>query len=353
MSTAVSGTTVLADETRSWDERPSGFVRVSAGAVLVALAYAALAYAALVGIASLPTHEVRTGLGISPFVLVFFLLFQVYLVGLGVGLVYHRSLVHRACKLHPLVAYPLLVVALPAGTPVQWVGNHRHHHAFTDTSADHHSPRHHGLWAAHAGWYIYSRNPLLCALYSLGGPLRMLFDAFWRPQTNQEHVALARDVAREPFFGWVSKPVPYAFFVIGHVVGTWLLVYLLWGVQGLVPLYLLQLSYFLIGDSVNSVLHTWGEQPFASRDESRNSALVAAFSAGEGFHNGHHAFPRSVQCGLLPGQIDLAYLQARAFERVGLATDLVVPSAREILEKLTDERHRAHFEAKLAKENVS
>jgi fatty-acid desaturase len=329
-----------------WDGRPSGFGGLERGPLLVLLGWMVTATVAAWATGSLAMHDPERGLGAPGWALAVFLVAMTQVVFVGVGLVFHRALTHRACRLHPLVAYPLLALALPTGTPVQWVGNHRHHHGETDAATDWHSPRRHGFWAAHAGWYLYTRNAFLCALYTFAGPLRMIFDAFWRPQTNQEYVDLARDVAREPFYAWVSRPTPYAFFVLGQVAVSWCLVYLVWGTRGLVPLYLTQTAYFVIGDGVNSILHLWGARPFEARDESTNLPWMGWLAVGEGYHNAHHAFPRSIKCGLLPGQLDLVYLQARLFERLGLARDLVVPRPQDILHKLRDDRYRGHFEAK-------
>lgn len=337
--------------TLEWDERPSGFRKVLLGPVLVLLGWLLASAAAVYAIELLDGHHRATGLGVSGFWLALVLLVLTHLVLLGVGFIFHRHLTHRACRLHPAIAYPLLLLALPAGSPVQWVGNHRHHHAETDEKADWHSPQAHGFWAAHAGWYIYSRNPLLCALYTFAGPLRMLFDAFWRPQTNQEYVALARDVAREPFYAWVSRPTPYAFFVVAHVAVTWCAIYLIWGTSAFVALYAVQAGYFVIGDGVNSILHMWGHRPFVTKDASTNLPILGLLAVGEGYHNAHHAFPKSLRTGLLPGQFDLVYVVARALERLGLCSDIYVPRTREILARLQDERYRPYFQKRLAREN--
>jgi fatty-acid desaturase len=350
-STTLDGTSSAAQPGVAWDGRSSGFQGLLLGPSLVALVWACAAAASVWLTHGLAQHDSAHGLGVSLWWLALWLFVMMHVVFLGVGLMYHRALTHRACHVHPLAAYPLLLASLPAGTPVQWVGNHRHHHAATDDDEDWHSPHVHGFWAAHAGWYIYTRRPWLCALYTLAGPLRMLFDAFWRPQTNQEYAPLARDIARERFYGWVSRPTPYAFFVIGHVALTWCGAYLLWGVSAFLPLYLVQTSYYLIGDGVNSILHMWGSRPFNTRDESRNLPFLGFLAVGEGYHNGHHAFPKSARAGLLPGQFDLTYELARLLERLGLCRDLHVPSTRDILARLQDSAYREHFERKLERES--
>src|SRR5580698_7310169 len=121
-----------------------------------------------------------------------FLLCACYLAaGLGVNLTYHRSLSHGALQLPKWLERCLVLLALPAGTPVQWIGNHRYHHAHTDTALDPHSPVHQGFWYAHVGWYFGSKNRILCVGYALAGPVRMLIDAWLRPRTNLQHNALA------------------------------------------------------------------------------------------------------------------------------------------------------------------
>jgi len=98
------------------------------------------------------------------------------MTGLAIGLGYHRVLTHRAVTLPRWFERFIITLGLPAGTPIQWAGNHRRHHAKTDQPGDPHSPVVDGFWFAHVGWYIQSRRPLVCLLYSLAGPLRTLYD---------------------------------------------------------------------------------------------------------------------------------------------------------------------------------
>jgi stearoyl-CoA desaturase (delta-9 desaturase) len=52
---------------------------------------------------------------------------------------------------------------------------------------------------------------------------------------------------------------------------------------------------------------------------SRNHWLVGLLAFGEGWHNNHHAFPRSAFHGLRWWQFDLSAYIIRVLERVGLA----------------------------------
>jgi fatty-acid desaturase len=105
------------------------------------------------------------------------------LAGLGVNLGYHRILSHRSLTVPKWLERFLATLGAPAGTPVQWAGNHRFHHAHTDTELDPHSPVKRGFWYAHTGWYLQTENIPLSIAYAAGGPFRMIFDAFYRPRT--------------------------------------------------------------------------------------------------------------------------------------------------------------------------
>ena len=95
---------------------------------------------------------------------------------------------------------------------------------------------------------------------------------------------------------------------------------LLWG--GLVRMFLGQLNIA----SVNTLTHLWGAQPYPSRDHSRNSALLALVTYGEGWHNNHHAFPSSALHGLEWWQLDVNGLVIRLLKLFRLAWDVKCPS---------------------------
>ncbi|MFZ9887220.1 MAG: acyl-CoA desaturase [Myxococcota bacterium] len=277
-----------------------------------------------------------TGVDASPLGFVAFVLFLMWGYGLGVTLGYHRVLTHRAARLNRWLEYALVTFGAPAGTPVQWIGNHRHHHAVTDTPADEHSPRHYGFWVAHAGWYLHTHQVVPSVLYTFAGPLRGLFDAFWRPRTNQQYIHLARDIARDPYYAWLSRKGPYLFIMMLHVVVPWAFTALFWGLRGVLILALCQTVFYAVGDFVNSLCHMWGERPFDSGDDATNIWWLALLSFGDSWHNGHHAFPNSIRSGLLPGQLDLAWLWCELFAKLGLAHHLKLPTEEDIARKRRD-----------------
>jgi stearoyl-CoA desaturase (delta-9 desaturase) len=279
------------------------------------------------------SFDAWTGLGAPRIVMVPVFVVIMVLVAMGVVVAYHRVLTHRAAVLARPVELVLVLFGLGAGTPVQWIGNHRFHHAHTDEPEDTHSPRHHGFWVAHCGWYLQTHSTALSILYAFAGPLRTLFDAFWRPRTNQQHVALAKDIAADPILGWLSRPAPYALTLLSTVVVAWSGFVLAWGIPGAAALWALHVMAYSFGDLVNSAGHMVGTRPYTDRDDSTDSPWLAVLTFGDGWHNAHHAFPGSIRCGLKPLQWDPAFWFTLALSKVGLAHSLRIATPADVLSK--------------------
>jgi stearoyl-CoA desaturase (delta-9 desaturase) len=81
--------------------------------------------------------------------------------------------------------------------------------------------------------------------------------------------------------------------------------------------------------SVSSICHTFGHRAFETTDRSHNQWMVGLLALGEGWHNNHHAFPRSAVHGLDRWQLDLSATLITTFERLGLATNVqrIAPEA--------------------------
>ncbi|MEP7037336.1 MAG: acyl-CoA desaturase, partial [Acidobacteriota bacterium] len=61
---------------------------------------------------------------------------------------------------------------------------------------------------------------------------------------------------------------------------------------------------------------------FETRDDSRNNGLIAAVTFGEGWHNNHHAHPRSAKHGLTWYEFDVNWVQIKFLEKLGLVSDV-------------------------------
>ncbi len=222
------------------------------------------------------------------------------LAGLGVTIGYHRMLTHRSFQPHPVVKFIFLVLGSMAveGPALEWAAIHIKHHAHSDREGDPHSPVE-GFWHAHMGW-MFNR--------SFADP-----NVYCRNLVKDPIVVFVSST----FVLWVilSLAIPFA-------IGGW--TGLLWG--GLVRIFITH----HITWSVNSVCHTFGKREFETRDQSRNEWIVGLLGLGEGWHNNHHAFPRSAFHGLHWWQFDLSGYVIWTLERVGLVRDVyrVTPGMR-------------------------
>jgi stearoyl-CoA desaturase (delta-9 desaturase) len=79
--------------------------------------------------------------------------------------------------------------------------------------------------------------------------------------------------------------------------------------------------------AVNSICHTFGRRTYEARDQSRNNWFVALLTFGEGWHNNHHAFPRSARHGLRSIQVDISWLVIWTLGRAHLARNLRLPTS--------------------------
>ena len=74
---------------------------------------------------------------------------------------------------------------------------------------------------------------------------------------------------------------------------------------------------------VNSATHAFGYKNFQlGNDLSTNCWWVAILAYGEGWHNNHHAFPKSAQHGLRPMELDLTWLAIWTLKKMGLAKNI-------------------------------
>lgn len=212
---------------------------------------------------------------------------------------YHRYLSHRSFRTGRLVQFVLAAggtTALQKG-PLWWASHHRLHHRFTDLDQDVHSPRD-GFWWSHVGWILstrYKRTDLADIKDFAAFPeLRFLERAWWLgPLVLAAGCYLVG--------GWG-----------GLVIGFFLSTVLLWH------------ATFL----VNSAAHLIGRRRFATPDTSRNSAVIAFITGGEGWHNNHHYLPASARQGFTRWEFDPTWYVLRALASLRLVRDLRDPPAQ-------------------------
>ncbi len=148
--------------------------------------------------------------------------------------------------------------------------------------------------------------------------LGWLFD---RRKTNQERYApdLLKDgglrVISRLFVVWAFLSIALPAVIGGLVTGSWAGAWTAFFWAGLVRVALLHHVTW----SINSVCHVVGNRPFVSRDRATNFWPLAILSAGESWHNLHHADPTCARHGVLRGQIDISARVIWVFEKLGWA----------------------------------
>jgi stearoyl-CoA desaturase (delta-9 desaturase) len=225
---------------------------------------------------------------------------------IGITLTYHRLLTHSSYQTYRPIKGLLTILGGLAGegTAIDWVANHRQHHALSDQPGDPHSPRD-GAWWSHMFWLAYT----------LKGEARDRHVRRWAP-----------DLEKDPMMRWIGAMFIPSHFILGgillaagYAMGGWYMAASLL-VYGLFLRLVLVLHTTWL---VNSASHMWGYKNYETTDDSRNNWFVALIAYGEGWHNNHHAYPRMAPHGHKWWEFDLTYLIIRGMKAVGLAWDVV------------------------------
>lgn len=237
----------------------------------------------------------------------------------GIAIGYHRLLTHRgfACPKWLEHVFAILGVCCLQDTPARWVAVHRWHHRHSDHQNDPHSPLVRFFWA-HVGWVLVENGELKRTEFYDRYAKDILQDRFYvRLERVFEQIKIIL-ISWLVFFllGFIPQLLFGGTFVEALQFGGSILI---WGV------FVRTVAVWHQTWSVNSVTHLWGYRNFATDDDSRNNIWVAMLSYGEGWHNNHHANPRSVNHGHRYWEVDVTYQTIRLLAKLGLAHDLVVP----------------------------
>jgi len=230
---------------------------------------------------------------------------------------YHRYFSHRAFRTSRALQFVMAAVACSSGQrgPLWWAAHHRHHHAHSDQQADPHSPHIRGFLRSHMGWFMTKSG--------------------FATQRD-----LVRDWDRFSELRWLNRFdwIPLLLLaMVTYVVGVLLAAYaphlgvdgmqlLVWGF--FVSTIVLYHSTY----TINSVAHRLGARRFDTGDESRNNAVLAVLTLGEGWHNNHHHYPVAAKQGFYWWELDPTYYVLWLMERLGLVWDLT-PVPAEVLSR--------------------
>jgi len=255
-----------------------------------------------------------------PFALVHLMCLAVFLTGIGTldvvlcGLFYfvrmfgitggyHRYFSHRAYKTSRWFQFVLAWLgcsALQKG-PLWWAGHHRGHHLYSDTEKDPHSPITGTIWHSHVGWIVAQKHEA----------------------TDYKAI---KDFAKFPELQWLNN----WHWVPGIVLGT--ACFLIGGWSGLIVGFFISTVLLYHGTfCVNSLCHLFGKRRYETTDKSRNNALVALITLGEGWHNNHHHYQSSANQGFFWWEVDISYYILKVFEKCGLVWDLRKPPQNKLV----------------------
>lgn len=252
---------------------------------------------------------------------VLLLVFGIFAFGvLGINLGFHRLITHRgfSCPLWLEHTFAVLGTFSLQFSPALWVAVHRRHHHYADDEQDPHSPLRGFFWA-HFGWLLMR-----------SGDMRS------RPLIER----YAKDVIRDPLYAMLERrknwiKVSFLLWLVYFCAGSAAVMMLGGSARDALQF---RLSLVVWGGalrtvivwhttwSVNSVTHIWGYRNYETPDDSRNNALIGLITAGEGWHNNHHADPTSARHGHHWWEFDLAWQTIRLLMWLGLATNISLPS---------------------------
>lgn len=222
--------------------------------------------------------------GIEAIHLLYLFLGWVLIEGVGVAVVLHRYVSHKAFEarvgLKPILLW-LGCLSLQ-GSPLGWAAIHRgSHHRYSDTEKDAHSPTKGWFYA----WHMWLHD----------------WDQYFNPK-------YAVDLIRDPMHTWFAKHY------VKVILVTYLMVFfisptlLLFGFMIPAALSLYQES------NINVFCHTneFGYRNFDTKDQSRNVPVLAWITWGQGWHNNHHEKASSYDFGTTisgnPREFDMSLL---------------------------------------------
>jgi stearoyl-CoA desaturase (delta-9 desaturase) len=213
---------------------------------------------------------------------------------------YHRYFSHRAYRTSRGFRFFLAFLGCTAMQkgPLWWAANHRHHHKYSDTEQDLHSPVKRGFWWSHLGWILSS-------------------------DYNETDWDAIKDWTRYPELVWLNR----LYWVPPLILGV--LIWLVLGWAALIVGFFISTVLLYHGTFfVNSLCHVFGTRRYPTTDQSRNNWLVALLTLGEGWHNNHHHYQSAACQGFFWWEIDVSYYVLKGLEVFGVVWDVRRPPRR-------------------------
>ena len=179
--------------------------------------------------------------------------------------------------------------------PLWWASWHRRHHKHVDTAMDPHTPTRHGFWYSHVGW---------------------VFD----PVNDVTDYSNVQDLSIYPELRWLDRTTSLS--LVAYAAGC----YALLGWAGVVWGFVIStLAVNHATFCINSVAHMSGTRRYDTDDTSKNNAILALLTLGEGWHNNHHYYMSSARQGFAWWELDMGYYSLRVLAALRIVRDIREP----------------------------
>nr|QBK85419.1 MAG: fatty acid desaturase [Marseillevirus LCMAC101] len=189
------------------------------------------------------------------------------------------------------------------GSIYHWARDHRTHHKYSDTDGDPHNSQN-GFWYSHIGWLLVKKSPKV----------------IWAGKKID-----VSDLQLDPVVmfqkRWYAPLAIFFCFIFPAVFMCYT-----FDERLFITLSISFLRYCALlnaGWCVNSVAHFLGTRPYRPNIPPAENAFVSAITAGEGWHNYHHTYPRDYstsEFGAL-GQYNPSKLFIDCFAAIGWVWD--------------------------------
>lgn len=209
---------------------------------------------------------------------------------LGNQIALHRYFAHKSFTTTPIKHQFLLWFSILGGegSPITWASHHRHHHKYTETERDIHSP-YESILLSTVGWQI---KP-----------------AKWWLSERQVRT-IPKDLLRDESIKFVDKHYYniWALLILGSFLIDWKLC---------VFFVLAPVGHGIVSGAILNWFGHWklpkSYRSFETPDKTYNNQLVALYLGGEGLHNNHHHDTSKYDQAFNPGEIDLGGKLVRKF----------------------------------------
>ena len=221
-----------------------------------------------------------------------------FVTGMSITGGYHRLFSHRAYKANNFVKlmYLLFGAATFQNSALKWCADHRIHHNHVDGEKDPYNINK-GFWYAHIGWIFYQE--------------KIVDQKFPKDLTNDKLV-----MWQHKYYWILCVVMGFGLpTLIGHFLGSALGGFALAGLARVVFVH--HCTFF-----INSLCHIVGTRPYTDTNTARDSAIMAVFSYGEGYHNYHHYFPTDYRNGIRWFHFDPTKWMIKTLSYVGFTNDL-------------------------------